>query len=320
MQNRNTFFVVREQITRSISVSILIYIITHTSIAKAYPIFAQQAYENPREATGRIVCANCHLASKPIDIEVPQAVLPDTVFEAVVKIPYDMQLKQVLANGKKGGLNVGAVLILPEGFELAPPDRISPEMKEKMGNLSFQNYGPTKKNIIVIGPVPGQKYSEIVFPILSPDPTTRKDVNFLKYPIYVGGNRGRGQIYPNGNKSNNTVYNATSAGIINKIVRKGKGGYEITITDASGGPEAIDIIPPGPELLVSEGESIKLDQPLTSNPNVGGFGQGDAEIVLQDPLRVQGLLFFLASVILAQIFLVLKKKQFEKVQLYEMNF
>ena len=58
----------------------------------------------------------------------------------------------------------------------------------------------------------------------------------------------------------------------------------------------------------------------TSNPNVGGFGQGDAEIVLQDPLRVQGLLFFFASVILAQVFLVLKKKQFEKVQLYEMNF
>ncbi|KAL5542180.1 hypothetical protein UlMin_009890 [Ulmus minor] len=55
-------------------------------------------------------------------------------------------------------------------------------------------------------------------------------------------------------------------------------------------------------------------------PNVGGFGQGDAEIVLQDPLRVQSLLLFLASVILAQIFLVLKKKQFEKVQLSEMNF
>ncbi|KAG6493138.1 hypothetical protein ZIOFF_048115 [Zingiber officinale] len=41
-------------------------------------------YETPREATGRIVCANCHLANKPVDIEVPQAVLPDTVFEAVV--------------------------------------------------------------------------------------------------------------------------------------------------------------------------------------------------------------------------------------------
>nr|AUD57911.1 cytochromef [Landoltia punctata] len=320
MQNRNTFFWVKQQITRFISVSIGIYVITQTSISNAYPIFAQQGYENPREATGRIVCANCHLASKPVDIEVPQSVLPDTVFEAVVRIPYDTQVKQVLANGKKGGLNVGAVLILPEGFELAPADRISPELKEKIGNISFQSYSPTKKNILVVGPVPGQKYREIVFPILSPDPATSKDVYFLKYPIYVGGNRGRGQIYPDGNKSNNTVYNATSAGVVTKIVRKDKKGYEITITDPSDGHEVVDIIPPGPELLVSEGESIKLDQLLTSNPNVGGFGQGDAEIVLQDPSRVQGLLFFLASVVLAQIFLVLKKKQFEKVQLFEMNF
>ena len=222
MENRNTFSWVKEQITRSISVSIMIYVITRTSISNAYPIFAQQGYENPREATGRIVCANCHLASKPVDIEVPQAVLPDTVFEAVLRIPYDMQVKQVLANGKKGALNVGAVLILPEGFELAPPDRISPEIKEKIGNLSFQNYRPTKKNILVVGPVPGQKYKEITFPILSPDPTTKRDVHFLKYPIYVGGNRGRGQIYLDGSKSNNNVYNATAAGMV-KFYEKKKG-------------------------------------------------------------------------------------------------
>ncbi|KAG6467076.1 hypothetical protein ZIOFF_075122 [Zingiber officinale] len=219
----------------------MIYVITRSSISNAYPVFAQQGYENPREATGRIVCANCHLANKPVDIEVPQAVLPDTVFEAVVRIPYDKQLKQVLANGKKGG------------------------------------------------PVPGQKYSEIIFPILSPDPATKKDVHFLKNPIYVGGNRGRGQIYPDGSKSHNTVYNATSAGVVSRIVRKEKGGYEITVVDPSDGHQVVDIVPPGPELLVSEGESIKLDQPLTSNPNVGGFGQGDAEVVLQDPLRVQVL-------------------------------
>ncbi|CBI27896.3 hypothetical protein VitviT2T_016354 [Vitis vinifera] len=92
----------------------------------------EEGYENPREATRRIVCANCHLANKLVDIEVPQAVLPDTVFEAVVRIPYDMQMKQVIANDKRGALNVGVVLILPEGFELAPPDRISPEMKENI--------------------------------------------------------------------------------------------------------------------------------------------------------------------------------------------
>jgi apocytochrome f len=320
MQNKNISHWLKEWVIRSISVLIITGIIAWPSISEAYPIFAQQGYENPREATGRIVCANCHLAKKPVDIEVPQSVLPDTVFEAVVKIPYDTQIKQVLANGKKGALNVGAVLILPEGFQLAPPDRIPPEIKERIGNLYFQSYSPDKKNILVVGPVPGKKYSEIVFPLLSPDPSANKEAHFLKYPIYVGGNRGRGQIYPDGSKSNDTVYNASATGKVNKIIRKEKGGYEITIDNASDGRQVIDIVPPGPELIISEGESIKVDQPLTNNPNVGGFGQGDAEVVLQDPLRVQGLLFFFASVILAQIFLVLKKKQFEKVQLAEMNF
>ena len=71
-------------------------------ISYAYPVFAQNAYENPREATGRIVCANCHLAQKPTEIEVPQSVLPDTVFETVVGIPYDLSKKQITAGGTKG--------------------------------------------------------------------------------------------------------------------------------------------------------------------------------------------------------------------------
>jgi apocytochrome f len=286
----------------------------------AYPIFAQQNYQNPREANGRLVCANCHLAQKPVEIEIPQAVLPDTVFEAVVKIPYDTQVKQVLANGKKGDLNVGAVLILPEGFQLAPPDRVPEEMKKKVGNLYYQPYSEDKKNILVVGPVPGKKYSEMVFPILSPDPAKDKNIYFLKYPLYVGGNRGRGQVYPDGSKSNNTIYTSPATGKITAInpVEK-KGGFDIIIETTSG--ETItEKVPPGPDLVVSVGQTIKPDQPLTINPNVGGFGQEETEIVLQNPLRIQGLLLFFVFVVLAQVFLVLKKKQFEKVQLAEMNF
>nr|WKT08022.1 apocytochrome f of cytochrome b6/f complex [Klebsormidium sp. SAG 2107] len=289
------------------------------SCSYAYPVFAQQGYENPREATGRIVCANCHLAKKPVDLEVPQSVLPNTVFEAVVKIPYDLQAKQVLGNGKKGGLNVGAVLVLPEGFQLAPPERLSPELKEKVGNLAFQPYNSERKNILVVGPLPGKKYQEIVFPILSPDPTTQKGAYFLKYSFHVGGNRGRGQIYPNGSKSNNTVYSASSNGTITQISSRDKGGFEVTI-EAADGAKVVDVVPSGPTLIVSQGDTIKADQPLTNNPNVGGFGQADAEVVLQDPTRLTGLILFFGSVVIAQIFLVLKKKQFEKVQLAEMNF
>jgi len=291
-----------------------------TTSANAYPIFAQQNYANPREANGRIVCANCHLAQKPVEIEVPQAVLPDTVFEAVVKIPYDKQIKQVVANGKKGDLNVGAVLILPEGFEVAPPERIPEEMKTKVGKLYFQPYSPEQKNILVVGPVPGKKYSEMVFPILAPDPAKNKSVSYLNYPIYVGGNRGRGQVYPDGSKSNNTVYTTSAAGTISAIEPiEGKGGFTITI-ETETGKNVIDTIPPGPEVIVKVGDKVQNDQALTTNPNVGGFGQTETEIVLQNPARIQGLLVFFSFVLLSQIFLVLKKKQFEKVQLAEMNF
>jgi len=285
--------------------------------SEAYPLFAQQGYQNPREATGRIVCANCHLAQKAVDIEVPQAVLPDSVFEAVVKIPYDQQIKQVLGNGKKGPLNVGAVLILPEGFQLAPPERLSEETKEKVGKLYFAPYSDDKPNILIVGPVPGKKYSEMTFPILAPDPATNKNVGYLKYPLYLGGNRGRGQVYPDGSKSNNTMYTSSLTGTISEIRAGEEGKTFVTISD--GTRSVTETIPAGPDILITEGMTVKADQPLTNNPNVGGFGQADTEIVLQNPLRVQGLLLFFVFILIGQVFLVLKKKQFEKVQLAEMQ-
>ena len=80
----------------------------------AYPFWAQQNYASPREATGKIVCANCHLAKKATRVEVPQAIFPDTVFKAEVEIPYDTSVQQVGGDGNPTGLNVGAVVMLPE--------------------------------------------------------------------------------------------------------------------------------------------------------------------------------------------------------------
>jgi len=287
----------------------------------AYPIFAQQNYRNPREANGRIVCANCHLAQKPVDLEVPQAVLADTVFEAIIRVPYDRQAKQVLGNGKLGDLNVGAVLILPDGFRLAPPERIPTEIKSRVGKLFFQPYSAEKENILVVGPVPGKTYQEIVFPILSPDPRTEKAAHYLKYPIYLGGNRGRGQVYPDGSKSNNIVTTATVTGVVKEITQvEKKGGFQVTLEATKDGVVTTETVPPGPELLVKVGQSVNADDPLTNNPNVGGFGQAETEIVLQNPRRIRGLFVFTRAITLTQVLLVLKKKQFEKVQLAEINF
>jgi apocytochrome f len=300
----------------SLILGILIALV-YPKISYAYPVFAQNAYENPREATGRIVCANCHLAQKPTEVEVPQAVLPDTVFEAVVSVPYDTSQKQITAAGTKGPLNVGAVMILPEGFKLAPKDRISSEIKQKTKGVFITPYSKTKPNILVVGPIDGKKHQDIIFPVLSPDPAQDKNVNFLNYPVYVGGNRGRGQVYPTGEKSNNNSLTATAAGKVVAIepLEKGK---NVVLATANGNVNLT--IPPGLDLAVKVNDTVKVDDQLTLNPNVGGFGQTETEIVLQSPNRLKGMIVFFFTVTIAQILLVIKKKQFEKVQAAEMNF
>ena len=283
----------------------------------AFPIYAQQAYENPREANGRIVCANCHLAQKPTEFEAPTSILPDSVFETIVKIPYDTTKKQIVGTGQKEGLNVGAIVILPEGFKLAPKNRLDKELIAKTKGVYITPYSKTRENIFVVGPINGEKNQEIIFPILSPDPEKNKNIFYLKYPIYVGGNRGRGQVYPTGEKTNNNVFTAITSGKIQEI--KLEKDYQITISSSSGETKT-QIIPKGLELIVKENQVVQVDQPLTLNPNVGGFGQTETEITLQDPRRIYGYIAFCFSVIISQAFLVLKKKQFEKVQAAELDF
>ena len=282
----------------------------------AYPFWAQQNYDAPREATGKIVCANCHLAKKLTQAELPQSVLPDTVFKASVKIPYEDGLQEIGADGSDVGLQVGAVIQLPDGFTLAPQDRWTDEIKEETEGVYFTQYSDDQPNILLVGPLPGDQHQEIVFPILSPDPATDSNIHFGKYQVFVGGNRGRGQVYPTGEKSNNTVFTAPATGTIDSIEDGDNGAKVITISSEDGSSVS-ETIPVGPTLLVATGDSVVAGAPLTNDPNVGGFGQMDAEVVLQNPVRIYGLLAFFAAVALAQIMLVLKKKQIEKVQAAE---
>ena len=313
IQNKNSSFVL---LTILSSFALCFSIFPQKSMA--FPIYAQQAYQDPREANGRIVCANCHLAQKPTEFEAPTSVLPDSVFETVVKIPYDLTQKQILGNGQKGGLNVGAVVVLPEEFKLAPKTRLDEELKKKTKGVYITPYSPTKENILVVGPIAGEKNQEIIFPILSPNPETDKKVFFAKYSIFVGANRGRGQVYPTGEKTNNNLVVATASGKIQEI-KAGPKESEVTIVTSKGDIKT-QTVPNGVEFIVKENQVVNADQPLTKNPNVGGFGQTEVEIVLQDPARIYGYLAFCISVIITQSMFVFKKKQYEKVQIAELDF
>ena len=144
-------------------------------------------------------------------------------------------------------------------------------------------------------------------------------MKYLTYPFYAGGNRGRGQVYPTGEKSNVNVFGASQAGQITSIIASEKGDSVVEIIN-SNGVKTSQYVPKGLDLTVKAGDIVKADQDLNINPNAGGFGQEESEIVLQNPLRIIGYLIFCLFVLLTQILLVLKKKQFEKVQAAELNF
>ena len=287
--------------------------------SNAYPVFAQQNYSNPRAANGKLACANCHLNQKAIEIEAPQAVLPNSVFEITVKVPYDTTKKQIGANGQKADLNVGGILILPKGFKLAPKNQISAEVKAKNKGVFYSPYSTELDNILVVGPIAGKTHQELTFPVISPDPEKNSDVKYLTYPIYAGGNRGRGQVYPTGDKSNVNIFGANQAGQVTEISVAEKGDSNVVIVN-SDGTKTSQIIPAGLDLTVKIGDVVKAEQGLNVDPNVGGFGQEESELVLQKPLRIIGYLAFCFCALLTQIFLILKKKQFEKVQAAELNF
>ena len=282
----------------------------------AYPFWAQQNYATPREATGKLACANCHLAKKPTQVEVPQAVFPDEVFKVEVKIPYDTSVQQVAGDGSATGLNVGAVVMLPDGFKLAPADRLSEELKEETAGVYVTQWSDNDPNILLVGPLPGDQHQTITFPILAPDPATDSNIHFGKYQLHVGGNRGRGQVYPTGEKSNNGVFNASVAGSV-EAINAGENGGSVVVIKTADGTSVNEAIPAGPTVTVSVGQAVVVGEALTNDPNVGGFGQLDAEVVLQNPVRIYGMLAFFAAVALAQIMLVLKKRQVEKVQAAE---
>nr|YP_010595175.1 apocytochrome f [Guinardia delicatula]WAJ58046.1 apocytochrome f [Guinardia delicatula] len=302
--------------TLTIAISLFGFCIEQSS---AYPVFAQQGYANPRAANGKLACANCHLNQKAIEIEAPQAVLPNSIFEIEIKVPYDTSRKQVGANGKPADLNVGGILILPKGFKLASKSQISEEVKAKNKGVFISPYSTEFDNILVVGPIAGKTHQELLFPVVAPDPESNSEIKYLNYPMYAGGNRGRGQVYPTGEKSNVNAFGATQAGQISEIVIGEKGEANITIVSSTGTTTS-QIVPKGLTLLVKQGDVVKTEQPLNVDPNAGGFGQEETEIVLQKPARIIGYLAFCFCVLLTQILLILKKKQFEKVQAAELNF
>ena len=117
-------------------------------------------------------------------------------------------------------------------FEASVP--LFEEVKAKNKGVFYSPYSTELDNILVVGPIAGKTHQELTFPVIAPDPEKDSDIKYLTYPIYAGGNRGRGQVYPTGEKSNVNVFGANQNGQITEITTSEKGESNVIIVNANG--------------------------------------------------------------------------------------
>jgi apocytochrome f len=63
------------------------------------------------------------------------------------------------------------------------------------------------------------------------------------------------------------------------------------------------------------GTRVSIDTILTTNPNVGGVGQSEVQLVLQSRQRLAYYVQIGVAIAITQLSLVLKKKQYERLRL-----
>jgi len=163
-------------------------------------------------------------------------------------------------------------------------------------------------NILLVGRS-GILHKEIVFPILSPIPARTATIHFGNVFPACGRNRGRGQVYPTGEKSNNTLH-ASVAGnrqCITLVVCR-RFGVEITAPmapDVSGHRSSL-----APPFCGGRWRCPGAVATDSDDPGVGRFRPARMPRSSSKPGAHLRMLAFVRSVwSLAQILLVLKKKQ-----------
>jgi apocytochrome f len=312
-----------------------------------YPVFAQQAYSTPISPTGTVVCANCHLSTLSTGLSLPYGVGSDSVFESIVSAPYPRSSSQLSDNGTASALNLGGVISLPEGFSLPTKSRLPRELSLKTQGRFIEPYSKEQTNIMLIGPVEGQKNRDLLFPALSPKPDTSA---YTRYSVDSAANRGRGQVYPAGDGSNSSGLRVSKArsGLVSSRVGGSKAeelmivGYPATTSSyegytspgssesASSASESavrrtekktvkrFKRLVPGcaPKNLTLGGSIMSGDEVFEASTS-SGLGQCGGSILVRDSSRITSLIVGLFTIAMTQLMLSSKKTQLLKVQLSE---
>lgn len=212
----------------------------------------------------------------------------------VVNIPVAVETYQVNAGGSAEGLQVGLAVVLPNGSHL---------IKESRDGNQFKvfNEGRDGDNAYIAGPIPANTFGTIAFDVIAP-----ASGNTPSTSVVVGANRGRGQLYPDGSWSNVNQVPMSASGVVIRINKDRKAnGLALTSEARVKGNEVSHVVqhlPPGAGFFKSfrVGHWASRDAAFTSNPNRGGFGQSESELVVHGPYRLTDYIWVFTTITLAQ--------------------
>jgi apocytochrome f len=135
--------------------------------------------------------------------------------------------------------------------------------------------------------------------------------------LYLGANRGRGQLYPDGSLSNLTLRKAEVSSIctgVSYLVKRY--GSVVHLLVHGSGVKLVHLLPgQAVEPVVGPRMLSQVDTLLGRTLNLGGFGLGEVALSIQSPDNLKRFLSLMVLLQVTQLLLLNKKKQYERLYL-----
>ena len=201
---------------------------------------------------------------------------------------------QIRSDGSVGPLQVGMVLVQGDGIRV-------------VGD-AWTEWSSMMPSAVAMGPVASRSNAaQTVSLALDALPVGTRS-------LYIGANRGRGQLYPDGSISNMSLRKAEVNGVCSGISYLVKRYGSVVHLLHAGGSRLVHLLPSqaveptiGPKILA------RADVLVGRTLNLGGFGLGEVSLSVQAPdilKRFIGLMLLIQG---TQLLLLNKKKQYERI-------
>jgi apocytochrome f len=178
----------------------------------------------------------------------------------------------------------------------------------QMTSAGWTSWSNTLESSVALGPLPSRTHAAQSVSI------ALEDISVGTRSLYLGANRGRGQLYPDGSISNLSLRKTEVFGACQAVTYLTKRYGSVVHIVHPGGVWLAHLLPGqaiepiiGPHML-SHSESL-----LARTLNLGGFGLAEVALSIQVPSNLKRFIGLMLLIQATQLLLLNKKKQYERI-------